>query len=124
MTTLDTSEQELKVEQELNEFLARWMWPEFEISEDGQYYRLGPWATGWGYRKNVPQFIYFLDACRPLMDKLKEMGCQINLNLPPWWSLWTAYLYATAPFVESMASHEDPAMAFCLALGKLIKEQQ
>ncbi len=114
MTTLDTSEQELKAEQELVEFLARWKWPNLPQSYFDHWLRL------WGGEPVEKWCTRSLDACGLLMDKLREMGYLYRVGSEPFGGHVAVIKLMKTYNNFYREYHKDLAMAFCLALKELI----
>ncbi|KKN76484.1 hypothetical protein LCGC14_0369930 [marine sediment metagenome] len=101
--------------QELNKFIARWMWPNsvmIYVHVDCE------WMCLEEKGKLMKCFTHSLDACGVLMDRLDGYLLERETKR-----------HKTFAFVElgcssGDAKHKEPAMAFCLALKEMIEGEK
>ena len=120
-------------EQELNKKLSEWLFPPpkyrlAEVSPGYVYpdreYVVERQATEqvWYYHESLPPFTECLDGCFQWLVPASDVFAVTALEFWPSAKGWVCGLSANGGwhFVNAQASH--PALAFCLALDKLIKE--
>ncbi len=119
VTPLSVVKDELK-EQELNELIAEWMWPDakaFTVNDTFNFTYVE--LSDGEHTLTLDWFTRSQDTCGVLMDKLDFISLSRHKK-----GLFHAAVKHTAGTKTQDAWHEKPAMAFCLALEKLIRGKE
>ena len=107
--------------EELKEKIAKWLGWEFH--SDGVHWRMSSGILGWSLLENLPNFPNDISACFERIEpKIKSLDCywQINAGGPGCIASIRKRSEWRTGRTEYISEAETAALAFCLAVEKLI----